>query len=292
MNGAVVPGAVTPDSPQAAAAWRVGYADSGGERIYWECSGEGLPIVICHGAGSGHLSFYQQVAALASDRIQIVTWDQRGYCNSTLNSGQIGVGKSAGDLDSVIRATGLNGTPIHLVGQAMGGLVAASWAANNPGAVRSLALWDGPFEISPDGRRLVWGLAPEDKGVASTQVNRRVGQTRSLTAASLARDRGKAFLYQSLQELGAARPSYAAVFAAAKAEPVPLAPLAALDAPVLIGRGEFDHVADPEAYAALAAQFVRAETVVIPGCGHAPYFEAPELWNEAMLRHVLAGHRM
>jgi 3-oxoadipate enol-lactonase len=270
-------------------AWRVGYAQSGSERIYWECSGDGIPIVICHGAGSGHLSFYQQVAGLASDAIRIVTWDQRGYCNSTLNSGQAGIGISVDDMTSVIRAAGLESTPIHLVGQAMGAFVAAHWAITHPGFVATLALWGGPFEVSADRQSLLWGLAPDDKGVQSTQINRQIGQSRSFAAEFLARDRAGAFLYQSLQELGQVRPSYAAAFAAAKAAPVPLRSLAALDVPILIGRGEFDHTADPAAYEALAALLPTARTVILPGCAHASYFEAPKLWNEATLHHVYAA---
>jgi pimeloyl-ACP methyl ester carboxylesterase len=269
--------------------WHTGYAQSGGERIYWEFAGDGVPIVICHGAGSAHLSFYKQVAGMASEATRIVTWDQRGYGNSTLNTGKIGIGISVGDLTSVIRATDLEDTPIHLVGQAMGALVAASWAIANPGLVRSLALWDGPFALSEDRGYFVWGLAPGDKGVQSTRVDRQVGQIRSVGATFREQDRAGTFLYQSLQELGTARPSYTEAFAAAQAEPVPIAPLAALDAPILIGRGEFDHVADPAAYEALAAVFPRARTVVLPGCGHSPYFEQPEMWNEATIRHVRAA---
>lgn len=266
--------------------WRVGYAQSGGEQIYWESAGAGTPIVICHGAGSGHLSFYQQVAGMASEALRIITWDQRGYCNSTLNSGRIGVGLSADDLTNVLEATDLKDRPIHLVGQAMGALVAASWAIANPGLVRSLAFWDGPFAVSDDHQHFVWGLEPDDKGVQATKADRKVGTIRSVGAPFLARDRAGTFLYQSLQELGTARPSYAQAFAAAKAEPAPLANLAALDVPILIGRGEFDHVADPASYEALAALLPRAELVVLPGCGHSPYFEEPALWNAATLRHV------
>jgi 3-oxoadipate enol-lactonase len=271
------------------ARWQVGYAPSGGERIYWECAGDGIPIVICHGAGSGHLSFYQQVAGMASDTIRILTWDQRGYCNSTLNSGQIGIGISVEDLTCVVRATGLENSPLHLVGQAMGALVAASWAIANPGLVQSLALWDGPFAASEDRRQLLWKLNPDDKGVQATKVNRHVGQTRSVGTEFLERDRARTFLYQSLQELGPVRPSYAEAFAVAQAEPVPLAPLVALDVPILIGRGEFDHVADPADYDELRAVFPRAELVVIPGCGHSPYFEEPQTWNQVTLRHVRAA---
>lgn len=266
--------------------WRIGYAESGGEQIYWETSGEGTPIVICHGAGSAHLSFYQQVAGMASNNVQIVTWDQRGFGNSTFQTDLFGIAISATDLDEVLRETGLADSAIHIVGQAMGGLVAARWAINNPERVLSLAIWDGPFAPSEDGANLIWKLEPGDKGVASTKIDRQVGKIRSVGAAFVERDRAGTFLYQSLQELGNRRPTYAQAFTAAQAEPTPIASIAALKTPVLIGRGEFDHVADPAAYEALAALIPAAELVVLPGSGHSPYFETPEIWNAATLRHV------
>ena len=108
--------------------WHHGYAASGGERIYWERAGQGVPIVICHGAGSSHLSFYQQVAGLADDQTQVIVWDQRGFGNSTLTTDVLGIGVAATDMSAVLEAVGLATSPVHVAGQALGALVAAHWA--------------------------------------------------------------------------------------------------------------------------------------------------------------------
>lgn len=266
--------------------WRTGYVVSGGERIYWECAGEGIPIVICHGAGSSHLSFYQQVAGLASEHIQVVVWDQRGYGNSTLATKVFGIGAAAEDLTSVLRAVGLEDSPVHVVGQAMGALVAARWAISNPDRVLTLALWDGPFAAGNDGRDLVWMLNPTDRGVQASLVDRQVGKSVGVGAAFAARNPVGAYLYQTIQEFGNVKPSYAEMFAAAQAEPVPIASLAALDVPILIGRGEYDHVADAAAYEHLASLIPSARVVVLPESGHSPYFETPDVWNSTVLDHV------
>jgi pimeloyl-ACP methyl ester carboxylesterase len=92
-----------------------------------------------------------------------------------------------------------------------------------------------------------------------------------------------------LQEIGNVRPGYTESFAAAQAKPVPIGPLAALDAPLLVGRGEFDHVADPAEYQRLRTVMPGASFIVLLGCGHSPYFEQPEMWNKAVLCHVENG---
>ncbi|MDB5680768.1 MAG: alpha/beta hydrolase, partial [Sphingomonas bacterium] len=99
--------------------WRHGYASSGDERIYWEAGGDGLTIVLCHGAGSNHVSFYNQMAGMASDEVRVVTWDQRGYGNSTCVGGAVGPRTATSDLTAVLAAAGATG-PVHVVGQAMG----------------------------------------------------------------------------------------------------------------------------------------------------------------------------
>jgi pimeloyl-ACP methyl ester carboxylesterase len=269
-------------------AWRTGFVDSAGESIYWECAGAGDPLVICHGAGSSHVSFYQQLPQLASDELQVLLWDQRGYGNSTRRGPGSGIADSVADLSAVLAGAGLGSERIHLVGQAMGGLVAAAWAIANPGRVRTLALWDGPFAADADGRELSWQLRPDDQGVASTLIDRRVSGTRAVGAAFRQRDPVGAYLYQTIQLLGLDRPPYTEVFETARSAPVSIAALAALDVPILFGWGEHDHVVDAEALRRLADLIPGATTVTIRDSGHSPYFERPVEWNQAVQAHAWA----
>jgi 3-oxoadipate enol-lactonase len=214
-------------------------------------------------------------------------WDQRGYGNSTSRARAVDIHASAGDLDAVLAAVGLGGdAPVHLVGQAMGGLVAATWALARPRRTLTLAFWDGPFGLSADGSALAWTLEPGDPGVAGTLAERQVARTRAVGQAFQDADPSGTYLYQTIQELGTDRPSFGESFAAARAAPVPLAGLRALNAPILFGRGEFDHVADGTALAELAALIPGATTVTLAGCGHSPYFEMPDAWNAAVRAHL------
>jgi pimeloyl-ACP methyl ester carboxylesterase len=270
--------------------WRTGFAVSEGERIYWECAGTGVPVVICHGAGSNHVSFYQQMTGLAGEDCQLVLWDQRGSGNSS-RSGAFDLHASARDLDAVLAAVGLGDAPVHIIGQAMGGLVAGAWALAHPGRTLTLAFWDGPFGLSADGNALVWALETSASPVAETLGDRQVGRTQSVGQAFQDADYSGTYLYQTVQLLGTNRPSYRESFAAAQAAPLPLDGLRALDAPILFGWGEFDPTVDGTALAELAVRIPGATTVTLAKGGHSPYFEMPEAWNAAVRAHLARTRR-
>ncbi|MGH9028936.1 MAG: alpha/beta fold hydrolase, partial [Acidimicrobiales bacterium] len=63
--------------------------ESGGERIYFESLGEGDPVVLSHGLGGNHGCWWRVAPALAESH-RVVTWDQRGFGNSTRRTGRYG----------------------------------------------------------------------------------------------------------------------------------------------------------------------------------------------------------
>ena len=271
--------------------WRTGFAVSDGERIYWECAGTGVPVVICHGAGSNHVSFYQQMTGLAGEDYQLVLWDQRGSGNSS-RSGAFDLHASAGDIDAVLAAAGLGDAPVHLVGQAMGGLVAGAWALAHPERTLTLALMNGPFGLSADGNALAWALEASISPVTETLGDRQLGQTQAVGQAFQDADYSGTYLYTTVQLLGTNRASYQESFAAAAATPLPLDGLRALDAPILFGWGELDPTINGTALTELAARIPGATTVTLANGGHSPYFEMPEAWNAAVRAHLArAGRR-
>jgi pimeloyl-ACP methyl ester carboxylesterase len=149
--------------------------------------------------------------------------------------------------------------------------------------------------MSADGSALMWTLEPGDPRIAGTLApsgELEVARTRAVGQAFQDADPSGTYLYQTIQQLGSDRPSYRETLAAAQAAPVPLDGLRALDAPILFGWGEFDHVVDGTALTELAALIPGATTVTLAGCGHSPYFEMPEAWNAAVRAHLArAGGR-
>ena len=84
--------------------WQVARVESGGETIYYEATGaENAPaVVLTHGAGGSHAAWYQQVPALAAAGYRAVTWDSRGFGNSTFVSGVLGPDAAVADMVAVL----------------------------------------------------------------------------------------------------------------------------------------------------------------------------------------------
>ena len=75
--------------------WNAATVESGGESIYYEITGAddaAETVVLTHGAGGSHAAWFQQVPALADAGYRVVTWDSRGFGNSTFTSGVLCAG--------------------------------------------------------------------------------------------------------------------------------------------------------------------------------------------------------
>ncbi len=123
------------------ARWQTGTVACGGEKIYYEVSGDDdLPaIMLTHGAGGTHAAWFQQVPTLAATGFRVITWDCRGFGNSTFTTGVHGSAAAVADMAAVLDATGTPGA--HLVGQSMGGWwVSVATGRSFRGACLS---WDG-----------------------------------------------------------------------------------------------------------------------------------------------------
>src|SRR5207253_3519304 len=74
-----------------------GFVDNDGERIYYEVTGSGTPLVLCHGLGGNLAIWWRQLDRFAAHHT-VVTWDQRGFGNSTCVSGDFGPAPARRDL--------------------------------------------------------------------------------------------------------------------------------------------------------------------------------------------------
>ena len=252
-----------------------GFADSGGERIYYEDVGAGdPPVVLCHGAGGNHAVWYQQVPVFARHR-RVVSFDQRGFGRSTARGGPNRPDLAVRDLAAVLDAAGAAG-PLDVVGQSMGGWCALGFALAQPARVRRLVLADTPGGImTPE---LAASLRSLGAGPAvPTDV---LGRHPALGASLVARDPARAYLYQMLGAFG--EPDLAKVAPSLFGTVVPDAQLAALALPVLFVVGAEDALFPPSAIRASAAKVPGACVAEIADAGHSPYFEQPEAWNRAV----------
>jgi pimeloyl-ACP methyl ester carboxylesterase len=262
-----------------------GFAESDGERIYWESVGAGdPPLVLCHGAGGNHAVWFEQVPAFAAGR-RVVSFDQRGFGRSTARSGATTPALAVRDLAAVLAATGIDG-PIDLVGQSMGGWCALGFAVANPARVRRLVLADTPAGIATP--ELAAAVASMGERTALPPGERdTLGRHPALARDFAARSPARAYLYQTLGGFG--EPEMEKVGPALFATRVPDAALAALAMPVLFVVGTEDALFPPDVIRASAAKIPGARVALIANAGHSPYFEEPAAWNRAVAEFFADG---
>jgi len=261
--------------------------DLNGARIYYEEHGKGVPVVLAHGLGGNHLSWWQQVPEF-SRHYRVITFDHRGW-GLSLDSDGAGPASFIGDLRALLDHLDIRST--FLVGQSMGGLSCLAVALSEPERVKGLVR----FNTFAGMRREVW-LASDDGVRESARAvwdrRRADGIKRALGKDFSSRHKDRAFLYKQIRVLNEEGPNKlddddrVTRFRALERLPDSSASAEALGAmitPVLFVGGEHDEVM-PVSLMKIAAEMIpTARMVVAPGAGHSVYFEQPEVFNHVVL---------
>ena len=261
-------------------AWTTGTVASGGEDIYFETVGtpDAPAIVLTHGAGGNHAIWYQQAPVLAEAGYRVVTWDSRGWGNSTFRSGEHGCGAAVTDIRSLFDT--LHIERAHLAGQSMGGWWVTAFTLSEPERVRTLTLSNTVAGLWTDAllahfRPIVTTPGSPERFVASHPA---LGPTFS------ERDATQAFLYQQINTFQAP-PLIEAGWHLLEVRH----DHAALDAtgvPVLVITSDEDTLFPAALVADSAGRLANARVVEIAGAGHSTYFEKPDEYNDALLQFV------
>jgi pimeloyl-ACP methyl ester carboxylesterase len=193
----------------------------------------------------------------------------------------------AAGTDALALVAELGGGPAVLVGSSMGAGAAAWAAAEAPGRVSALVLI-GPFVRNPPAGRAAalafrlallrpWGPAAWSAWYA------RLFPGRAPTDLAAHRARIRA----SLRRPGA----WQAFAATTRTSHAPVeARLGDVTAPTLVVMGDRDpDFGDPAAEAALIAKRLAGRVVMVPGSGHYPHAEYPEIVNPAIADFLRAG---
>jgi pimeloyl-ACP methyl ester carboxylesterase len=96
-----------------------------------------------------------------------------------------------------------------------------------------------------------------------------------------ASDPARAFLYDQIASLAPPPPQSIPVQLLTTLHEA--ARVAALAMPKLFIVGENDPIFPPDVIRDAASMTAKSRVVVVPDTGHSPYFEKPELWNDAVL---------
>jgi non-heme chloroperoxidase len=165
--------------------------DVDGVSLYYERTGNGEPIVFCHGIPTDYRAWNAQVGAL-SGRYSTIVYSRR-YAAPNHRDGDVSdstVEANAADLKGLIEALGI--APVHLVGHSYGGFVAAYLAADHPELVRTLVLVEPAIATliveDPNSTGQMFSLLLGSPGVA---LSARRFQSGSLAPSLKALDSGQ-----------------------------------------------------------------------------------------------------
>ena len=276
MSGGLHPGP-RPPSP------RTGRAQHGDVSLYYEEHGEGHPVVLIHGWTLNCRMWDDQVDALSA-KYRVICYDRRGFGQST---GHPETAMDAHDLAELLDR--LDIPRASVLGMSQGGCAALYFALDHPDRTAALVLnatilpgFNLPFS-GPD-------RVPADQ-YAEAARSRGMDAMRDLWVGHpfYAVARTRPHVLARLREIVAAysgadltQVKVPAVGGGADA----VARMSELDLPTLILIGEHDVPYIQVVAHALAYGIRNATTVTLPGCDHLANMEAPEAFNDALIRFL------
>lgn len=259
------------------------FLDRGAQRLYFECHGEGPPVLFLHGAGSNAATWWQQLPCFAA-RHRCVTTDLRCFGRSAAPLAGFGYAHFVDDVLALLDHLRLE--RVMLVGQSLGGMIGLRLALQHPARVAGFAACDSLLGV--DLPALLQPFRDRPPAARGTQI-----EQRALGPWLRANDPARAALYA---QINAFNPSAHGVPAEAwqaavraLTDPAHLLPLAAVDAlalPTLFVVGHDDPLVPPAALAQVAARVAGSEFAEIAQAGHSAYFEQPETFNDRVLDFI------
>lgn len=244
------------------------YIPNGSSMLYYESHGEGDPIVFVHGVGGNHASFFYQLAAF-SDRFRVITYDARGFGNST-DTEKLGRAGQVADLKLLLDTLQID--KAFVVAQSMGGSAAVGVTCLYPDRVLGLVLAGTLIGIDlPADLRAELGTVGE-RCEALSQSERVLGvSTRQSNPIA-------EVLYEQIASFNSF--TFRTLFGQCAEHT--LESLAAKGRPVLFVVGAED-VLCPPAFARKAHARLPGSTFVeIEGAGHSAYYEQSDRFNVAL----------
>ena len=112
------------------------YANLPGVDLWYEDSGDGVPVVFCHAASGTCDCWIYQLPAFTLAGYRCITYDRRTWGKSRNTDETRQPGYQDEDLHGLVEFLGLD--RFHLVGTAAGGITAIGYALAHPERVRSL----------------------------------------------------------------------------------------------------------------------------------------------------------
>jgi 3-oxoadipate enol-lactonase len=243
--------------------------------LYYETHGSGRSLVLAHGAGGNHLSWWQQVPEFAKS-FNVITFDHRGFGLSNDISGR-GPAAFVEDLAALLDHLGVEKT--SLIGQSMGGWTAFGFAASHPERTAALVLSDTTAGIET-------GQTARTHAEMRKRIDGSVEATLAGAYSITFQERAPelAFLYRQISWLNTRiHPNLLSLLFDLKHD---IRPLTEHNIPTLLIVGEEDANVPPQTMASMAEIMPRAQLQTVPGAGHSVYFERPQEFNDLVIEFI------
>ncbi|RRV21230.1 alpha/beta fold hydrolase [Pseudomonas sp. o96-267] len=233
----------------------------------------GETLVLLHGFAADKDNWLRFSRHLTQD-YRVIAPDLPGFGDSDLPPGSYDVGTQAERLADILDELGVQ--QAHVLGNSMGGQIAALFAARHPERVRSLALFANAGIDSPNKSELYQLLtsgSPNPLVVKQPQDFDKLLHFVFVEPPYLPES-----LKRYLGERAMAKAThYDQVFKQLVERPVPLAPeLPKIQAPTLLLWGRQDRVLDVSSIEVMQPLLNKPNVVIMDNVGHAPMLERPE----------------
>ena len=229
-------------------------------------------LLMIHGFGANRDNWLRFARYFKDYRV--IALDLPGFGESSKPDIDYDVASQTERVHAFAKTLGL--TRLHLVGNSMGGHIAALYAARHPEQVLSVALLDNAGVTSPRKSEM---FAMIERGEPNPLVVRRAEDFDALmrfvfvNPPPLPESLKRHFAEQSM----ANQAIYDKIFRQLRERYVPLEPeLPKIQVPTLLLWGEQDRVLDVSSIEVMKPLLKQPSVVIMPDCGHAPMIERPE----------------
>jgi pimeloyl-ACP methyl ester carboxylesterase len=252
--------------------------------FYYEIHGDGEPLILIPGLGTGLWLWYKQVPTFAGS-FRTIIFDPPGVGQSAPSEVPFTTRSSAATVAKLFEMLGIERA--HVLGASLGGFVAQEFALAYPQKTGSLVLcctsagggshvpahasvmedYAANFKLNPDERirrNLLLSFAPQYVSEHAEEVERVL----AMRLANFVPDE----VYVSQVRAGQTHDAEARV--------------SKITAPTLVITGDADRIVPPENSNNLADAIPRAELKVIPGGSHMFFIEEAEAFNAAVVAFI------
>jgi len=250
-------------------------ANINGVELYYESSGEGVPLVFAHGGGGNLLQWTYQ-APHFSERARVITFDNRGHGRSESPETGYSIEIFSDDILGLLDTLSLE--RVVLIGLTMGAMTALRFALDHPDRLLGMVL----VGVSEGGREVMRERFEMSAQIAESQGMEMLAEGFcSVVFSPWFQEERSDFVADCKKSMQTASPRGYAESIRSLANRPPLADrLGEIQTKTLVVVGEDDVTGFPLEDADLYAQGIRdARLVRIEKAGHLACIEQPEVFN-------------